>query len=150
MEEHSEHSLEILIKRLKNDFEPFKNRCMGILLFGSYATGDQTQRSDIDICIVKPCEEFIDEMYARYGNKYDVKVFEKLPLYVKIGIIENHVMICGSEPALSEYFYYFRKLWDDMRHRIVENSYKNLNERMTLRRRWLNEKKKILGEAGVI
>ncbi len=140
----------MLVKQLKNEFEPFKNKCMGILLFGSYAKGNQTSRSDIDICIVKPSEDFIEEIYAKFGDKYDVKVFEKLPLYVKIGIIENHMMICGSEPALSEYFYYFRKLWDDMRYRVVENGYKSINERMTFRRRWLSEKKKILGEAGVV
>ena len=27
---------------------------MGIILFGSYATGDFTKKSDIDICIVNP------------------------------------------------------------------------------------------------
>jgi len=40
--------------QLKDDFKEFEGRCMGILLFGSYADEEPTKRSDIDVCIVKP------------------------------------------------------------------------------------------------
>ena len=41
-----------IIEQLKKDFWDFKEGCMGLLLFGSYAEGGQTKRSDIDVCIV--------------------------------------------------------------------------------------------------
>jgi len=143
-------ALKALVKQAKDDFSIFKDRCMGVLLYGSYAKGKQTPRSDIDICIVKPLEVSMEEIYAKFGGKYDAKIFENLPLHVKIDIIKNHIVIYGNKIELSAYFYFFRKLWGDMKHRIDENSYNNFEERMQLRRRWLNEKEKIYREIGTI
>lgn len=135
-----------MIEQLKDDFEEFKDRCMGVLLFGSHARGEATERSDIDVCIVKPLESILDTIYSKFGGKYDIKVFENLPLYVKMEVIRHHELICGDELDLSEYFYFFRKLWQDMEHRIRGNEFKDFAERMRYRRGWLNEKEKILRE----
>jgi hypothetical protein len=43
-----------MIEQLKEDFKNFKEDCMGILLFGSHTKGEQTMKSDVDVCIVKP------------------------------------------------------------------------------------------------
>jgi hypothetical protein len=40
-----------------------------------------------------------------------------LPLYIKIEIIQNHLLIFGNPYELGEYFYLFRKLWKDQEHR---------------------------------
>jgi len=141
-------ALKALVKQAEDDFSVFKGRCMGILLYGSYVRGKQTSRSDIDICIVKPLELSIEEIYAKFGGKYDIKIFESLPLHVKIDIIKNHIVIYGDEMELSAYFYFFRNLWKEMEYRMDENSYSNFEERMRLRRRWLNEKEKIYREIG--
>lgn len=133
-------------KHLKKDFKEFKNECMGILLFGSRARGEPTRRSDVDVCIVKPVERVLDNIYGKLGGKYDIKVFENLPLYIKIDIIKNHDIIYGNEQELSEYFYFFRKLWKDMEPRIVKNRFKDFGERMRYRRKWWDEKEKILRE----
>lgn len=100
----------LLKEQLKKDFMDFKEGCMGLLLFGSYAEGEQTKRSDIDVCIVKPLEGVLDEIHGKLGGKYDIKVFENLPLYVKMEIIGRHEVIYGSKPDLTEYFYFFRRL----------------------------------------
>ena len=113
--------------QLKKDFKEFRESCMGILLFGSYAGEEPTKRSDIDVCIVKPSEGILDDVLGKLGGKYDIKVFEKLDI--------------------SEYFYFFRKLWRGMEHRITRNEFTDFAERMGYQRRWLNEKEKILGEA---
>lgn len=123
---------------------------MGIVLFGSYAKGEQTKSSDIDVCIIKPREGILDAIYDKLGGKYDIKVFELLPLYIKMGLIRHHDVIVGNELNISEYFYQFRRLWQDMEHRIVENEFENVAERKRYRRRWLNEKEKILREIGSI
>jgi len=136
----------VIIEKLKKDFRSFEKECMGILLFGSHAEGKQTKRSDIDVCIIKPLEGVMDNIYGKLGGKYDIKVFEKLPLYVKMEIIRHHEVIYGNKLSLSEYFYFFRKLWRGMEHRIAENEFVDFAERMRYRRKWLNEKEKILGE----
>ena len=137
-----------LMEQLGADFKEFAEGCMGIVLFGSYAEGEQTKRSDIDICIVKPEEGTLDAIYAKLGGKYDLTVFERLPLYIKREVILHHEVVVGDELALSAYFYFYRKLWQDISHRIVENAFKTVGERMRTRRRWLHEKKKILREIG--
>ncbi|MGC9444799.1 MAG: nucleotidyltransferase domain-containing protein [Candidatus Methanospirareceae archaeon] len=137
-----------LLEQLEADFKEFAEGCMGIVLFGSYAEGEQTKRSDIDVCIVKPEEGVVDAIYAKLGGKYDLTVFERLPLYIKLEVIRNHDVVVGDELALSAFFYFYRKLWQDMGHRMVENAFKTVGERMSYRRRWLHEKKKILREIG--
>jgi len=140
----------IVMEHLKKDFRDFKGRCQGILLFGSYVEGEQTKRSDIDVCVVNPSKGVLDDISGKLGGKYDIKVFDNLPLYIKLEIIRHHVVVYGNELKLSEYFYFFRKLWQDMEHRIAENEFKDFTERMRYRRRWLNEKEKILREIGSV
>ncbi|ADT83359.1 nucleotidyltransferase domain-containing protein [Thermococcus barophilus] len=135
-----------IITQLKKDFKEFKDFCLGIVLYGSYAKGSQTGRSDIDVCLIKPEKGIYERVLEKLGGKYDVKIFEELPLYIKIDIIKNHRIIYGDELEISEYFYHFRKLWKDMEHRIKENQFSSIREKVALRRR-ANEKAKILGKA---
>ena len=135
---------------LKRDFEMFKEDALGILLFGSSARMEDVERSDIDICIVRPVNDgLLTEMNRMLGGKYDIKVFENLPLYIQIEIIRDHKIIHGDEVELSAYFYRFRRLWADMVPRVEYNQFDSVGERMIIRKRWLHEKKTILGEAGI-
>ncbi|MCD6484527.1 MAG: nucleotidyltransferase domain-containing protein [Candidatus Odinarchaeota archaeon] len=98
-----------------------------VLLFGSYVSGEATQRSDIDVCIVIPYEKdekIVNRIYgivvSKLSNKpeYDISIFEQLPLYIKAEVIENHIIIFSrDELELYEYFYFYRKLWNDQKHR---------------------------------
>jgi len=135
---------------LKRDFGMFKDGALGILLFGSSARREDVEMSDIDICIVRPANDgLLTEMNQVLGRKYDIKVFENLPLYIQIEIIRDHRIIYGDEIELSAYFYRFRRLWADMVPRVEYNQFDSVGERMILRKRWLYEKKTILGEAGI-
>lgn len=111
---------------IKKDFSFLAKRkdILAILLFGSYIRGDESKRSDVDICIVAPqCDDkqLIREVYRNldvHKKKYDVRIFEALPLYIKIQIIEdNEVIFTRDVYELYEYFYLFRKLWGDQEHR---------------------------------
>lgn len=135
-----------IIEQLRRDFMPFKDDCMGIVLYGSHAWGEATERSDVDICLVKPRPGTYERVLEKLGGKYDVKVFEELPLYIQIEVIRNHRVVYGDELELSEYFYRFRKLWKDMEHRVKENQFKSVREKVKLRRR-AREKAKVLGKA---
>ena len=135
-----------LTEEILRDFREFKDSCMGILLYGSHVRGEATGRSDVDVCLVRPKPGVYKRVLQKLGGKYDVKVFEELPLYVQIEVIRNYIVIYGDELELSEYFYRFRKLWKDMEHRIRENRFESVREKAKLRRR-AREKAKVLREA---
>ncbi len=135
---------EVLIASIKKDFEFISTEVEGILLYGSHAKGSADRRSDIDICIIKPKKhEVLTRILAKVGGKYDVKIFEDLPLYVKMDIIENSRVIYGSEPEISYYFYCFRKKWEDMKYRIMNNRFNSVSEMAAVRRKWLDAKRQI-------
>jgi len=119
------------IETIKKDFSFLYSRedVLGILLYGSVAKGEETQRSDIDICIISPsCKDklgLLNEIYRKldvFSKKYDVRFFEELPLYIQINVIKNNKMIYSKDVYdLYEYFYYFRKIWEDqaMRQKLT-------------------------------
>ena len=112
------------------DFEFLKDDpdILAILLFGSQTSSEATSRSDIDICIVAPNISdindrvlFFKRIYTNldvFRKRYDIWLFEELALYLKMRIINNHKIIyCKDEPELFEYFYFYRKLWNDQKRR---------------------------------
>jgi hypothetical protein len=116
-----------VIGQIKHDFQDVANdpRVQGVLLYGSQLTRYKTSRSDIDICIVVPGQD-LPTMYSFVMNsveanldQYDIRFFEELPLHVQGNIIENgKVIYARDEPGLYEYFFQFRKLWEDQKWRL--------------------------------
>lgn len=115
-----------LLNQIKKDFLNIieQKKIIGILLYGSYADNKATNRSDIDICIVAPNEDthnllsyILQNINVNLRN-YDVRIFSELPLYIKINVIEDGILIYSpNELDLYEYFYTSRKLWADQKHR---------------------------------
>ena len=107
---------------LKKELRKLENEVLGILLYGSYAKGEETPRSDIDICVVAGFHDK-DKLKALFrkilpiigmSEKYDIKIFEYMPLYMKIRVIkEGEPLFVRDLPALYEYFYFYLKLWED-------------------------------------
>ncbi len=116
-------NIEKIVENIARDFSFLKNRVLAILIFGSASKGIVGEKSDIDICIVAPNKnpkELLKEIFQRVdvsGKKYDVYVFEELPLYLKMEVIKTHTIVFGDPRELGEYFYLFRKLWEDQKHR---------------------------------
>ncbi len=115
-----------LLEQIYTDFSIIiqKKEILGILLYGSYLMDKETNRSDIDICIIAPNEDihqlisFILQKVNVTSKKYDVRVFQELPLFIKIHVIENGELVySANELDLYEYFYLYRKLWNDQKHR---------------------------------
>jgi len=94
-----------------------------VLLYGSQATGEAGPRSDIDLCIVAPTISDQSSLWRRFvshlkDSRYDVRIFELMPLFLKAAVIEQGVVVyCEDEPGLYEYFYPFRRDWQDQKHR---------------------------------
>jgi len=111
------------IEPIRKDFYflSLRKDILAILLYGSVAKGEDTPQSDIDICIVSPsCKDkksLLNEIYRKldvFSKKYDVRFFEELPLYIQINVIKSNKIIYSKDVyELYEYFYYFRKLWED-------------------------------------
>lgn len=116
------------LTRIKEDLKFITDipEVRAVLIFGSYVHGDATPRSDVDICVVAPDLRTSKERSVLLGkiwrglrsNRYDVRLFEELPLHIQIEIIENNIIVyCDDVPELFEYFYFYRKLWKDQAHR---------------------------------
>ncbi len=117
-------------KKINSDLSFLKkdNRILAIIIFGSQTSDENSIQSDKDLCIVAPniknkenMKEILESIYRNVdisGKKYDIWLFEELSIYMKIQVIEHHKIIyCKDIPALYEYFYFYRKLWKDQKHR---------------------------------
>ncbi len=94
------------INKIKN-----QKQIIAVLLFGSYARGEPNR--DIDICLV------LDKKYPNLSmtnlkietsinlsSKYDVSIFQQLPLYIRKRILEeSKVLFCRDENLLYEIAY---------------------------------------------
>jgi len=110
------------IEEIKKELNWLRNieTIHSVLIFGSYLR-DKNPR-DIDICLVTLGKNLDLETYGeitmRTPRYYDVTVFEELPLYMKICVIENNIILFSRDKhELYEYFYRYRKIWRDQRYR---------------------------------
>ncbi len=116
------------LARIKKDLEflnkpHWEERLRGVLLYGSRARGEESPESDIDLCIVVPqasgraalWREFVSHLR---DQRYEVRIFEMLPLHIKIAVIEEGVVLHSRDDLeLWEYFSPFRREWEDQKHR---------------------------------
>ena len=118
-----------ILTNLKKDLEEIREEVFAILIYGSYATGDAHIRSDIDVCVVlkNNDKEEIKDIYRKIlrvsakNEKYDIRIFEQMPLFMKIQAIKNgNVIHAKNKSELEEYFYFFIKLWHDQSVNWVE------------------------------
>ncbi|MFP4197407.1 MAG: hypothetical protein ACLFS6_07130, partial [Methanomassiliicoccales archaeon] len=76
------------------------------------------------------------DLIGRAPPIYDIKIFELLPLKIKASVMDEFVTVFGEAPEISYYFYHFRKIWEDCRHRIMEGYDQTLEERRERKRKW--------------
>lgn len=122
------------LSQIKNDLNHFRK--FEVVIYGSYATGDFTPRSDIDIAIVTRKKDknhninIWKNALKKTKQLYQIKIFELLPLQIKANIIDNFIVLYGNRIDLSEYFYHYRKLWQDMKHRYYSNQFTHFREKV--------------------
>jgi len=110
-----------------------------VVIYGSFLSKYYIpHKSDIDIAIITHHQEkdkniaIWKELLGEFNEKYDIKIFELLPLYLKVEIIEDYRVLFGDPLEISEYFYHYRSIWKDMAHRITLNRFKNITEKIDL------------------
>lgn len=122
------------MEKLRHDLAKLKN--FDGVVYGSYCTSNFHKRSDIDIAIItrktSPAtnQKIWSQLVGQAPDIYDIKLFELLPLEIKISIAKNHLVIFGNKLDISEYFYHFRKLWVDVAHRYYENQFTDFREKI--------------------
>jgi len=125
------------IKKIKKDLAILKNQ-FEIVLYGSHVEGGVRPNSDIDIAIItrerneKKNLKIQKDVLGLLPLKYDIRVFELLPIHIQIAIIKNHLVIHSDPLEISEYFYQYRKKWEDCKHRILSNQFKSFRERLSI------------------
>jgi len=131
------------LNKIRRDLKPLQK--YNVVIYGSALTSRFSRRSDIDIAIITESKEreYNKKVWAEAmkfsWKEYDIKVFELLPLWLKMEIIENHLVLFGDEKKISEYFYFYRKIWKDMKSKVESNRFKSIEEI----RRGINNLKKL-------
>ncbi|MBI2669444.1 nucleotidyltransferase domain-containing protein [Candidatus Woesearchaeota archaeon] len=111
-----------------------------LVVYGSYSKGTRTARSDIDVAVITRKKEYAENvkiwkaLLGKVPLPYGLKIFELLPLDIQMGIIENHRVLFGNALDLSEYFYTYRKAWNDVRQRFQENQFSSIRQKIVLMR----------------
>ena len=114
-----------IIQQLGQEFSFLKKEdVLAVLVFGSLAS-DEEFIGDVDICIVAPkmkCKDVLKKVFGKVdvsSKNLDVYCFEELSLALKWEVIHNHKIVWArDEGELGEYFHFFRKLYDDQKHRM--------------------------------
>jgi hypothetical protein len=99
---------------LKNTIEKIKKDkdVIAIMLFGSYARNKEYAR-DIDLCVFLNKNYTAKEIFKKRLNylsglpdKFDIQIFQQLPLYVKISVLkEGKMLFCKNEDLIYELAY---------------------------------------------
>ena len=110
------------IEDIRKDLNFLSNQ--EVVLFGSYVKGDFGPRSDIDVAIITREQDREQNFHTRLEasgkapDRYDIQVFELLPLILKGAILEDFEVLFGDPLEIGMYFYMVRKFWEDFSHRI--------------------------------
>lgn len=92
-----------------------------IILYGSSAEGRMTEGSDVDICIgfdgpKDDADRFrLEVLKELFDDRYDIKIFEHLPLYIKKEVLKGEVFYSRDREELYDTAYRVIKEFDDFK-----------------------------------
>jgi len=125
------------LRKIKENLKLLEEK-YDVVIYGSYVEGGTRPDSDIDVAVLsyetnrEKNIKLQKDLLGKFSLKYDIRIFELLPIYIQISIVQNYWVIFGVPLEISEYFYYFRKKWDDCKHRILSNQFSSYHERLSL------------------
>jgi len=87
--------IKVFMKKLKA--MPDFDRVKFVILYGSYAEGNQNKMSDIDFAVYYGGEhgdrfKFRKKILGELSDDFDVQSFQDLPLYVRINVLKGKVI----------------------------------------------------------
>ena len=110
--------ISLFIKKLKE--MPDFNRVKFVFLFGSYSQRKQNKLSDIDFAVYyngndKDAFKFRIKLMAKLPDKFDVRIFQHLPLYVQKEVITGKVVYSKDEELLYDIAYKIIKEFEEFK-----------------------------------
>ncbi len=126
------------LEKIKKDLLFLKD--YEVVLYGSHVTGESRVGSDIDVAVITRIKDrdknvkLLKSFIGKTMPVYDIRIFELLPLKLKASMMDDYLVIYGEELEISEYFYYYRKLWNDQKHRIIGGYHKSHKEKIAAMR----------------
>ena len=91
--------------RAMSDFD----RVEFVILYGSESKGEARVNSDIDICVYYRADDERDMSRFRLrllselpGDRFDVQIFQLLPLYVRVEVLKGRVLYAKDTEFLYE------------------------------------------------
>ena len=106
--------ISLFLKKLKK--MPDFDRVKFVYLFGSMAEGRQTPMSDYDFAIYyegKSDERFKFRLKMPGNEKFDVHIFQDLPLYIRINVLKGKLLYTKDEGFVYETAYQTIKEFND-------------------------------------
>ena len=99
-------TINCIIEKAKKD-----RLVLAVALFGSYARNEQ--HNDIDVCIFLKSKIYSQLQlskkkleYQPDQEKYDVQIFQQLPLYIRKRILkEGRILYCHNEEELYDVYF---------------------------------------------
>lgn len=119
--------VEKIIERTKSD-----SSVLAVALFGSSARGEPY--NDIDICIfLNPAKyesSYLSKKYLNYtyeNEKYDIEIFQHLPMYIRERILKDaKIIYCKDEDLLYELYYqtirelgHYRPIYEEYLEEVI-------------------------------
>lgn len=108
---------ERIIEKAKKD-----EKILAIILFGSYARSER--HSDIDVCLVMKPDGYANlelsekklEFLIDVSDKFDIQVFQQLPIYIRIRILkEGKIIFCKNMDLLYDLAFQTVKEFEDFK-----------------------------------
>lgn len=123
--------INLFMKELKKI--PNFNRVKFVILFGSYANGGQNKLSDIDFAVYYEGNkderfQFRKKILSKLSDKYDIQVFQDLPLFVQINVLKGKIVYAKDLSFVYDMAHDTIKKFDDFKYAY----YDYLNRRQTV------------------
>lgn len=96
-----------------------------IILYGSQATQNQTPFSDTDIAVYYDAAKeerfkFRMKILGRVDDKYDVQIFQDLPLYIKKDVIKGKILYTTDKRLMYDISRKTYREFDDFKKRFYD------------------------------
>ena len=97
-----------------------KNKIKFIILFGSASNGKNNKFSDIDLAIYyegtkKEGYDFLIKLSGLLPDKYDIKIFQYLPLYIQKDVLTGKLVYAEDESFVYKVAYEVIKKFEDFK-----------------------------------
>jgi len=97
-----------------------------IILYGSVSEERDADNSDVDLCIgydgnEEEASRFrYDILSELFADKYDVQIFQLLPIYIKKEVLKGDVLYCRDKRELYDIAYQSVREFDDFKRRYYD------------------------------